>query len=66
MGGGYVQFSEELPFKAGEGKAKFDLLEDGGIDEEKWSTVVSFVVGAYGLSRETRVNSDFVVMFFAE
>jgi len=50
----------------GEGKAKFDLLKDGSIDEKKWSTVAPLAIGAYGFSRKAGVNGDLVVMFFAK
>ena len=47
LGGGDVELGEKLPFKAREGKPKFHLLEQGGVDKAKQPAVVPLVVGAH-------------------
>ena len=46
LGGGDVELGKKLPFKASEGKPKFHLLEQGGVDEAERPTVVPLVIGA--------------------
>ena len=66
LGGGYVEFSQELPLEAGEGESELDFLEHRCIDEAEGATVVTLVITADGLTRGTRMHRYLVIMFLAE
>jgi len=66
LGGGYVEFSEELPLEAGEGESELDFLEHRCVDEAEGVAVVTLVISADGLTRGTRMHIYLVIVFFAE
>ena len=47
LGSGDVELGEKLPFETSEGKPKFHLLEQSGVDEAEQPAVVPLVVGAH-------------------
>jgi len=66
LGGGYVEFSQELPLEAGEGESKLDFLEHCCVDEVEGAVVVTLVISADGLTRRTRMHKYLVIVFLAE
>jgi len=65
LGGGNVEFSQELPLEAGEGESELDFLEHRCIDEAEGAAVVTLVISADGLARGTRMHRYLVIVFLA-
>jgi len=66
LGGGYVEFSQELPLEAGEGESELDFLEHGGVNEVERGVAAPLIISADRLARRTRTHRYLVVMLFAE
>jgi len=66
LGGGYVEFSQELPLEAGEGESELDFLEHCCVDEAEGAAVAPLVISAYTLTRKTRMHRYLVILFLAK
>jgi len=66
LGGGYVEFSQELPLEAGEGESELDFLEHCCVDEAEGAAVAPLVISAYTLTRKTRMHIYLVILFLAK
>ena len=56
LGGGYVEFSQELPLEAGEGESELDFLEHCCVDEAEGAAVAPLVISADRLTRKKRMH----------
>jgi len=66
LGGGYVEFSQELRLEAGEGEPEFDFIEHCCVDEAEGAAVAPLVISADRLTRKSRMHKYLVIVFLAE
>ena len=66
LGGGHVDFCQQCPLEASEGKTQLSPFEDGLLQEKVGLSIVGLFVGAHGFSLSAGSNENVSVALMPE